>query len=86
MAIDKPLEAYSMSKVLPAIMTFLGKVAKDDTSAHADEARELQADLLMTAILGIGKAVGNSELSERAAGEVRTALADNGHDPYNGRS
>ena len=80
---EKKAEDYSLGKVLPAIMTFLTNVAKDDNSAYQKEAHDLSTDLLLAAIMGIGKAVGAPEAGRRAADEARAALdGRDGHDPY----
>lgn len=76
---ESKLEDLTLSKVLPNIMKFLGDVAKDDTSAYAERAAGLQADLLLTAILGLGKATGSPE----GRAKIEEALSErDGHDPY----
>lgn len=81
-------EDLTLGKVLPRLMTFCQKVAKDNTSQYADEAAVLVTDLLLAAILGLSKA-GETE-EGRAQIDKALAQADKArnvvdHDPYNGR-
>lgn len=90
-------EDLTIGKILPRLMTFCQKVARDDASPHADEAAGLVTDLLLTAILGLSK-VGQTEegresiekalaQADRARNVADTQPFNSGvHDPYNGRS
>lgn len=73
----------TLTKVLPKVMTFLGKVAKDNTSPHADEAKELQTQMLLAALLGLADASSTPEGREKVEAALNDkAYQGKGHDPY----